>query len=920
MSRPEYDLPVRRHPDYRSGYKTTNTANTGVRIIRPPPPTVEDEASALAKEHGTSIDSGSHDEEPKCRGEVDQTPLILPVLENNLERRFIIVSGSEGNDGDNTSQGENSKTKYDANIGRKKVPATSSDEDGGEGKRRPDLTKRKSHQDLPRLDTHTEDHAQSQAPIQRSNSRRNRERPHVSQEPQDYYSERNGGTRTHDEDGYLSPEAVIRQTAGGREREYRDAGLAAAAGVGLSRRRSARGGPRPGESDERRSSATQSAGPVPHRRTVSNAERPNPALNPLIAEFKYSDPDHALAFMMQDDNDMPPQRSKRGERSSNSPPYPPYEQHDRRHSRSPSFPSRGHSLREKRQYYGDDSFRSQHPDRAERYERRPQRPPLERDSSTLLSPDQAWPPTGRNRSKSNAGSPLPSPRASQGPQFPDGDFAYPPSPRSPRSATFPPTERESRRAEDRAVSPSPPAGTSPPRRNLGVEEGDKRARSRANSRAATFNNFSSSSASVAALPIPIPTSRSDLADRKPSPGPPPSFPRHESLDSNSVGSPQKHWQPPPFDPSKQSALLDKPITSFRRYSEDVQRGILPQLPDCSWKYPGGHQGRRASDAQFLTLPRADFDICSDCHSAVFANTDLGRMFVPATNRPDRAITCDFGSSPWYRIAYLMTLKYNLPDLRLLQGIASVAARQQPCAGEKPANRIWYSMTDPRSGKPIRTFNACSSCAKMAEVLLPNLAGVFVPLSSASEPTRGICELHFAPERKRFTDYFDLLERASDRALNRRTAPDVQDLAKRIKELSELDECPRNRPVANKKWHIMQNLPEFTVCDECFEEVVWPYIRDKESSDIPRDFYNKRQVLPIASCMLYSDRMRDIFRRACRKDDMDYLEGKVKDKLKMEREIKTRIGELERARDDDVEEDPWLERELASLAVRLREIE
>ncbi|KAM7208716.1 hypothetical protein V8F20_000879 [Naviculisporaceae sp. PSN 640] len=912
---PEYDLPVRRRPDYRSGYRPT--ANTGVRIVRPPPPTVEDEASALAKEHGSSIDSGSHDEEPKFRGEVDQTPLILPVLENNPERRFVIVTGSEAGDEGNNSQSESAKTKYDANTGRKKVPATSSDEDGKERKRRPDLTKRKSHHDLPRLDTHTEDHqAASEASIRRSNSRRNRERPQVSQEPRDYHSERNGGgPRPYDEDGYLSPEPVIRQTAGGREREYWDAGLAAAAGVGvgLARRRSARGGPRQGESDEKRSGSTQSAGPVPHRRSASNVERPNPALNPLIAEFKYSDPDHALAFMMQDDDDMPPQRSRRGQRSSNSPPYPPYEQQDRRHSRSPSFPSRGQSLREKRQYYGDDSFRSQHSDRAERYERRQQRPPLERDSSTLLSPDQPWPPTGRNRSTSNAGSPLPSPRASQGAQFPDGDFAYPPSPRSPRSATFPPTERESRRAVDRPVSPSPPAGTSPPRRNLGAEEGDRRTRSRANSRAATLGG----PASVAALPIPIPTSRSDLTDRRPSPGPPPSLPKHESLDSSSFGSPQKHWQPPPFDPSKQSALLDKPITSFRRYSEDVQRGILPQLPDCSWKFPGG---RRASDGQFLTLPRADFDVCTDCHSAVFANTDLGRMFVPAVNRSDRAITCDFGSSPWYRIAYLMTLKYHLPDLRLLQGIASVAARQQPCAGEKPANRIWYSMMDPQRGKPIRTFNACSSCAKMVEVLLPNLAGVFVPLTSASEPTRGICELHFAPERKRFTDYFDLLERASDRALSRRTAPDVADLAKRIKELSELDECPRNRPVSNKKWHIMQNLPEFTVCDECFEQVVWPYLRDKEASDIPRDFYNKRQVLPIASCMLYSDRMRDIFKRACRKDDMGYLEGKVRDKLRMEREIKTRMAELERAREDDLEEDPWLERELAGLAGRLREIE
>ena len=819
------------------------------------------------------------------------------MLENNPERRFVIVSGTESNSEGESAEPKTAKTKYDANTGRKKVPASSSDEDGKENRRRPELTKRKSHTDLPRLDTHPDDYDSGRAPINRSNSRRHREKAHVSQESRDY-SDRNGSSRP-PEDAYLSPEPVIR-TSGGRERAYWD--LNPAANGGMSRRKSMRGDARVAAPDDSHSTATQSAGPGLHRRAASTTDRPNADLKPLIAEYKYSDPDHALAFMMQDD-DIPPRRSKKGERTSNSPPYPPSEQ-DRRPSRSPSFANRRQSFREQGQYYGDDSFKSQRSEHG-----RPRRPTLERDSSSLLSPDQAWPPT-RNRSKSKSGSmsPLPSPRIAQGGEFPDGDNSPLPSPRSPRSATFPPTERESQRYDDRPVTPSPPAGTSPPRR---TEDMDRHPRSRANSRAATLNIFSNSAPSVV-LPVPIPMGRSDVSDRRPSPAPPsPSIPRHDSVDA---GSPKQYWQPGPFDPSKQNALLDKPIASYRRYSEDVSKGVLPQLPDCSWKSPGR---RRASEGQFLTLPRSGFDVCSDCYSAVFANTDFGRLFVPATKRPDQPMSCDFGSSPWHRIAYLMTLKSRMPDLRLLQGISSVAARQQPCAGDKPANRIWYSIMDPKGQqKPIRTFNACTSCAKMAEVLLPNLAGVFVPLSSASEPTRGVCELHFSPDRRRFTEYFDILERASDKALNRRTAPNIQGMAERIKERSELDECPRNKLVENQKWHIMQNLPEFTVCDECFEDVVWPYIRDKDQTDIPRDFYNKRQVLPTASCMLYSERMRDVFRRACRRDDMDLLVAKVTEKLKLDHDIKTRIALLER----DDPDDSWVQRELQTLARQLKENE
>jgi hypothetical protein len=321
------------------------------------------------------------------------------------------------------------------------------------------------------------------------------------------------------------------------------------------------------------------------------------------------------------------------------------------------------------------------------------------------------------------------------------------------------------------------------------------------------------------------------------------------------------------------------------------------------------------------LKRAEnFKVCPDCFGALFANTEFQHQFIPLPIPGDQAVVCDFGASPWYRIAFLMTLKHNHSDLRLLQGIASVAARSQPCAGRHEAVRIWYSMMDPNTRRPIKSFNVCHSCARMTEVVLPNLTGVFIPLDSAHEPMRGKCELWFDPDRKRFFGYFEEMMAVSDQALTRRTAPDVVELAERVREISSHEECPRNTPVEHGMWHVMKDVPSFTVCDECFHAVVWPVIQDDDNpSELARNFYKYMQPRELASCQLYSERMRQVFLRACRRDDYEYLRAKVRERMREMEEIRVRYRELV-AREEMGEEDPRIREELAALARRMREVE
>lgn len=829
---------------------------------------MEDEVESLAREYSSSVTTSQYEDEPKNRGEIDQFPLMVEVFDQNPERRFVIVTNSDtgidsSDDTAHSSQKRSpTRSDYDDKQCWQFVLVNPGEKEDKPAKG-PGLAKRKSHQDLPRLETHFE--PPQELPIGRSNSRRNREKPVVDQPSRD--------SARASEDAYLSP--VVTHTAGGRERAYLDFNAGSRSGPLMDAPRSSR-------NDERRSSTSPSLS-----RRMSSTTGPRPYLNPMEGST-YNNADEALAFaFMMPSGELPPRGGRLSEsptktRKSNSPPYPETSRDKVSGRPAGSKSRRDSSTRERGEYYGSDTVKGSRSMRSEQRPR-PRRTGTEPDS--LLSPDQ-----GR-RAGPKGPSPLPSPRIAQGNHFP-GPSSLP----SPRSSTLP---YPSGGRREGSASPTR-TSASPPRRR---EESNRGSRPRASSRS------TSTSTPVVPLPVPISFGKSGSAERRT-----PATVREDSQDS---ASPSSYWKPGPFDPEKQQVYLDQPITSFRRYSEDVQQGLLPQLPECRWKDP-----TVPGDVQFLSLPRAEnFLICPDCYSGVFAKHDeFGRCFAPAPDRPpDEPVRCNFGSCPWYRIAFLMTLKYRYRDLRLLESVAAVAARQPPCPGTESASRVWFSMMDPSSRRPIGRFHVCPSCARMVSSLLPSIADTLLPLESYSTLSRSACDLYFAPDRKRFLDLFDLMENTHDRAINRRTAPDFQGLADSIRDLTLMEECPRNALVPNSKWHVMDGIPEFSVCEECYDAVVWPMIEEddnKKKSDVANNFIRKRQVLSLASCQLYSNRMREIFRRACRRNDLSYLELKVKEKFLAQAEIKDKLAAL--LQQD--QEDPDVQKEKMGLIKRLKEIE
>ncbi|KAL6360334.1 hypothetical protein LRP88_06038 [Fusarium phalaenopsidis] len=362
------------------------------------------------------------------------------------------------------------------------------------------------------------------------------------------------------------------------------------------------------------------------------------------------------------------------------------------------------------------------------------------------------------------------------------------------------------------------------------------------------------------------------------------------------------WQPPAFDPNRDGVYLEKPVGAVRRHSEHTEATGVTTFPECRRKHPV------AGMVDWLTLPRTDFNICPDCYGAVFSKTEYRNPFQPMLRPTDRPIACDFGVGPWYRIAWLLTLKNNLPDLRLFHDVASVISdtKNIPCPGDRTTTRNWLTLYNPYTRQLVYDFTVCPQCARIIQALLPNLTGIFIPLDSRSEPTRGLCAMRFKPKRKRFVMYFDAMETTSDQARLEHEEPDLKSLAQEVERMAAVSECQEDTPIHNGYWHTMQFLRQFSVCGECFDEVVRPLINN--DNVIARNFYMNPQRLPVATCQLYSPRMREIFQKACRWNDPKYLENKVIERMDIEARIHDKLAKLDRSGNDE----EWVDEQVDKL--------
>ncbi|KAI1466407.1 uncharacterized protein F4812DRAFT_451883 [Daldinia caldariorum] len=832
--------------------------NTRRQRDYPPPPSVEDETASLAKEYKATVPVPG--EGPIHRGDIDQQPILLPVHEFNPERRFVLVPTPSDSISDDSSENvkklprrpksrdinpkpdpdpESDPTSYEANTGRK-YESRSRREESPEAKSDPEPKRERRRSKLEQLPTITTD---IEPDSRRSDTRRPKSTTRSDKGDESYYSPRHHSRLQ--SGSMLSPD-VIEHASRGRDRAYYKGGSDS---YTQSRNRSAHPHveyekvPR----DDRKYrdkpiKSTKSISPTHHKRR-STADIPH----------------HTRSSSKVDYGKPPPYTERRSPRADDSV-RKPYERDTVSQASSdsderPEVPPHGERI------YSSDEDAS--------YRALPRR---HRDSFVssdgkfcLQSPAEIRPSSDR---RPRGTSPYPSSRTSQ-------IYERDSPSSSSRSSTFPKDIKFSR-SEHRSQNSLSRSSTG---------------RSELKSSAPIVIPAAAAAAAAAATTAAFAYSGSPTDPRRSGILPPPRVGSIQQDPRSSTSalstSPQRHARHPVESGSPRSIVSTKhSMPPYKRYMDEVQAGELPDMRDCPRRQPtAGHM-------DWLTLPRCDnFDICPSCYEATFSRTEFAHQFVPVPFRStDRHIVCDFGTSRYYHIAYFLTRKYGMADLAMFRNIANVTAKSQPCAGAKEVSRIWYSVKDPRLGRPVESFTACFTCAKTIEVLLPNLTGLFVPMDSPAEATRGVCAMHQDNER-RFLFYFDLLEAAADKALITKSTPDVQALADRLRDLTAVPECARSTPIQNGKWYTMRSIPDLTVCEECFGEVVWPMIQ-RDSSSIAANFHKNPQLLPLAACQLYSDRMRNIFQWAVRHNDLRYLEAKVRERLTKEQEYHATIVGLD----------------------------
>lgn len=803
------------------------------RRKRPPPPTVEDEIESLAREHGSPAATFVSEEEPQSRGKVNQDSLMEDVPEHISERRFVLVPDSAKKSTPPAKDTPKTERQHDVHTPRDRSSARRSprpEDDRGPrrdatGRSRYGPDRRKSQQELPTIDTELDDRRQPEH--HRTRSAATGPRP-------DYFEPRQ--SRPYG-DQLLSPD-IIQSGPKGREKRYRGMSQSSGGYHGRSPSSSSHQFETSRDSDRDYYGKERASSSARRSNTDLESSRPRRRMTNDV-DPRYRD---EYLYLRGDKRDASYERSdlpkvKLSPRSSRDPSRSGDE-----YSRSP----RGSGYLSSKPVIVQDEKPSARRDRRDNGSEH-----IRASSRTSTFPLMA-----------GAAATAAATTAANGQMARDDlrDVPREPLAKSPRMTAQIPKESNTQLPY--------PDDDFPPGVGLGIQ-----------GRTAEGKQPKVADLGAVSMPEPSPTVSTNPGRFFDSSSEVPATP------STTAATPQ-NWQPPAFDPEKDGVQLERPIGTYRRYSENHPKDVSDSLPECPRQKPV------AGKVDWLTLPHTNFNICPTCYDSVFSSTEYRTFFKPMLRPSDEPISCDFGVSPWYRIAWLLTVKDKIPDLRLLQQIATIGAtsKREPCPGDQKATRTWLTVKDPHTRQPVTDFAVCYQCARSVELLLPNLTGVFVPIDARA--SQDVCALHFTPERQEFVLFFDALETTSDKALAAKQPPNVDDLARELWHLSVGSKCREDSPVIDGYWHTMQFLPQFTVCSNCFGNVVKPKLGD--GNVIARNFYMKAQRLPTATCQLYSTRMREIFKRSCRRNDPKYLEEKVVQRRRIEKDIYEKLVKLDRA--------------------------
>ncbi|KAI9866894.1 MAG: hypothetical protein M1813_000836 [Trichoglossum hirsutum] len=286
---------------------------------------------------------------------------------------------------------------------------------------------------------------------------------------------------------------------------------------------------------------------------------------------------------------------------------------------------------------------------------------------------------------------------------------------------------------------------------------------------------------------------------------------------------------------------------------------------------------------------ASFNVCPTCLEEYIVSSPFIAFFRPSSRSSDIEIKCDF-SNAWVRTAWNFTLQQRRQNLDLFYAVAKVITSMDPCPGDTGRAGPWHSIIDPDTVEPVENFDMCRSCVSNIEALFPTISGVFVAIPGRQGQER-VCDMRAGS--KRFPKYFRMIESTADAARISFRLPDTRALAHFVRKRSSMRECTNDRLVFDKAWHTIPEIPHFTICEECYNDVVWPAIDGGSmlASKCSRSMQLVWSGNEGVSCQLYSQRMRQIFEEAVTRNDLDFLKKKTLERRDKEITVKKKLNRM-----------------------------
>ncbi len=339
------------------------------------------------------------------------------------------------------------------------------------------------------------------------------------------------------------------------------------------------------------------------------------------------------------------------------------------------------------------------------------------------------------------------------------------------------------------------------------------------------------------------------------------------------------------------------------FAMPVGQDQVPQATPCPRQQPqAGHQDWIGlNDARF-----AAFNICPTCYHSLVRPTPYANAFITKGGAiappPNVPVRCDL-SRFWVRTAGTVLLTMNQDgrhDITLLPRVAGIRAHDGECpnthlASDQPpaaSQRTWYTIQDPQTGaQPLQGWTVCAACLISIQICCPTIAAGFAPLYPAG-PRESTCALVPADmyEDVRTAEILhqvggcDMTSRLLGRS-------DMSQLVGWLREnpprprgggslpgsaqaSAPVGLCPRKSPSTTLRCHTMRGLFDFTVCEQCYADVIQPDLA--RGVELARQFDTSPSAMSSGfTCQLYSERMRRVWSEAVSAGDFEHLRQKVR---------------------------------------------